>query len=289
MRGAFAKKGGRMKKVWIIILALVISCDLVHSLHVIKPDASTTTIYKNWKFTIKWDTSGAGTYVKIRLKRNGAAVGTIFESTPNDGEEEWTINNYTNGTPISLGTGYQVLVKSIATPELKASSTTFQISNFVFRAYLLRRGTLVLPKPDLVVHSVRITPPPGNFHSTKARFYIKAKNNGPGNASGCTMKLWLYSHLRPSDGGPPQGSPPTSPHGSHNEYWTFSVPGLNDGSTSGELEPTYTGSPQSPIKGYSINGFGRYWSIKLKVDGLGNVDEHNEGNNEFFYPFWVPE
>lgn len=73
--------------------------------------------------TIKW-VSNSSDPVAIKLKRNGAVIGTIRNRTKNDGKVKWFIP--TNLTP---GSGYTIEISLKNSPSVKDDSSTFSLRN----------------------------------------------------------------------------------------------------------------------------------------------------------------
>ncbi|PWB51921.1 MAG: hypothetical protein C3F06_09680 [Candidatus Methanoperedenaceae archaeon] len=86
-------------------------------LTVISPNDGETWM-QNKSYKIKWISTGAtGSFVKIRLLKNGTAVKTIKSNTSNDGSYRWKI-------PYSIvpGTDYKIRIISKSNPAYKDSS-----------------------------------------------------------------------------------------------------------------------------------------------------------------------
>ena len=75
--------------------------------------------------TIKWSRLGSpGSNVKIQLLKNGAVVGTVTSSTPNDVSHNWTI--WSGRTP---GNDYRIRVISKSNSDYNdTSNNNFRIS-----------------------------------------------------------------------------------------------------------------------------------------------------------------
>ena len=242
-------------------------------------------------FLIEWNPAGGGSHVLIKLLQDGKGKGKIVNSTENDGKYLWPVDKLAGGAPVPMGKNFKIRITSTSTTASTLSKGVFSI-NFslkILQVKTFKTGTAVAaPKPDLQVTNIKIIPsgPSADFHRQKARFLITVYNNGGANARACKMDLWLFCH-KPGD----IVFKPSIHKDQPTEHWrNIDVPAVLS-KQSKTFEPNYgkyTASPQA-IPGYSINFFGRWWSIIVLVDARGTVNESNEKNNLKDDIFWVPE
>jgi hypothetical protein len=81
--------------------------------------------------TIKWESSNFTEAVKIELVKNGVVYATLFNNTPNDGEEVWNIDNAPSGFTPDVGDDYKIRISQIGGDNLTdESDNNFEITDF---------------------------------------------------------------------------------------------------------------------------------------------------------------
>lgn len=102
-------------------------------------------------FTIRWDTAGDAEFVRIDLKNNGIWVGTIHESTANDGYYKWQVTTFLeNG-----GNQFTVSVTAIGDESCSDEAGPFQLintlgCNFTFTGAVADTADTVFVRDDIL-------------------------------------------------------------------------------------------------------------------------------------------
>jgi len=82
-------------------------------------------------YNIAWTYTGS-THIRLALRQNGTAVGTIALDLPaTQHSYDWTVGKLANGTSVSPGTGFIVRVKTIDDANHDDSDNPFVIKNCV--------------------------------------------------------------------------------------------------------------------------------------------------------------
>lgn len=220
--------------------------------------------YRNGTRTITWNHGGHGGNVVIKLYKNGADLGRIVESTPNNGSYSWRIGTLTDGTPIEDAATYKVRIRVIGQDYYDLSDNNFSIQTLVLpREFVLVAVPFLGKKPDLRM-TIAVSP----FSMSRMTTVTYTVHND-GDAAAPSTILRSYLYYRGESGGPLPGS--------WNEYWEFTTPSVPAGESRQVTKTTNAFHA----------GNGGQWTIRADLDFQNLIKEKNEENNGAEHTFWI--